>query len=502
MGPERRAVPGETSSTSDPSSSGGVTAGAEGSLSDVVLVSNRGPLAFRLEDGRPVPAPSGGGLAGSLFPLVEGSGASWVASSMNEADRLAAAAGLMTADGVRVELVEPESDVYNLAYNVVSNSTLWFCHHHLFDSARRPRTDHRWMDAWDAYRVFNRLMAERVAEVAPSGGRILVQDYHLALMAPTLAALRPDLAAVHFSHTPFADPSVLRMLPTAVGDELLTAMATFRACGFHSERWASAYRSGLATAGLAPAGRGGRGPAGPTYVSPLSIDAARLAASAAEPDVSAAAARIEESVGGPDRQVIVRVDRMELSKNLLRGFWAFEELLEQQPQHRERVVFVALAYPTRQGLPEYLAYQDEVETTVDRINERWGTPTWRPIVLEVEDDYPRSLAALTRYDVLLVNPVRDGLNLVAMEGPVLNTRDGVLALSREAGAFDRLGGGALEVNPFDVTGTATVLSRALDLGADERSGRAAALRTSVLDRRPADWLDDQLAATRSATVYP
>jgi trehalose 6-phosphate synthase len=463
-------------------------------LSDVVLVSNRGPLAFRLDDGRPVAAPSGGGLAGSLLPLVEGTGATWVVSSMSEADRLAAASGLMAADGLRVELVEPEPDVYNLAYNVVSNATLWFCHHHLFDSARRPRTDRRWMDAWDAYRDFNRLMAQRVAEVAPTGGRVLVQDYHLALMAPLLAKVRPDLATAHFTHTPFADPSVLRMLPTSVGDELLAAMAGFGACGFHSGRWAAAYRAGLASAGLG----GSDGSDGSTYVSPLSIDAPRLAASAAEPGVLAAAARIEESVGGSDRRVIVRVDRMELSKNLLRGFWAFEELLEQEPEHRERVVFVALAYPTRQGLPEYLAYQDEVETTVARINERWGTPGWRPIVLEVEDDYPRSLAALTRYDVLLVNPVRDGLNLVAMEGPVINDRGGVLALSREAGAFDQLDGAALEVNPFDVTGTATVLSRALAMGADERAARAGALRSAVLGRRPSDWLDDQLAAVRPA----
>ena len=191
---------------------------------------------------------------------------------------------------------------------------------------------------------------------------------------------------------------------------------------------------------------------------------------------------------------------MELSKNLLRGFWAFEELLEQVPAHRERVVFVALAYPTRQGLPEYLAYQDEVETTVARINERWGTSGWTPVVLEVEDDYPRSLAALTRYDVLLVNPVRDGLNLVAMEGPVINTHDGVLALSREAGAFDQLGVGALEVNPFDVTGTATVLARALTLGPDERATRATAVRSAVLGRRPSDWLDAQLAAARPTTV--
>jgi len=285
---------------------------------------------------------------------------------------------------------------------------------------------------------------------------------------------------------------VLRMLPTAVGDELLDAMSRFGSCGFHSERWAVAFRAGLASS------RTG-GPGAGTFVAPLSSDADRLRASAAEPGVAAALNRIEESVGGSDRQVIVRVDRMELSKNLLRGFWAFDDLLEQEPAHRERVVFVALAYPTRQGLPEYLAYQDEVETTVARINERWGTPGWTPVVLEVEDDYPRSLAALTRYDVLLVNPVRDGLNLVAMEGPVINTRDGVLALSREAGAFDQLAGGAIEVNPFDVTGTATILARALALEPEERTARAAALRAAIAARRPTDWLADQLAAARPAT---
>ena len=188
------------------------------------------------------------------------------------------------------------------------------------------------------------------------------------------------------------------------------------------------------------------------------MDADRLRSRAGEPAVAEALARLEDRIGGPDRQVIVRVDRMELSKNLLRGFWAFEELLERQPQRHGRVVFVALAYPTRQGLPEYLGYQNEVESTVARINARWATADWTPILLEVEDDYPRSLAALSRYDVLLVNPVRDGLNLVAKEGPLINTRHGVLALSREAGAFDELGPAALEVNPFDVAGTSAVLA--------------------------------------------
>ena len=383
----------------------------EGLLADTVMVSNRGPLAFRLDDGRPVAVNAGGGLAGSIRPIMVGTGATWVACALDEADKVAAAAGMMNDVGLRIELVDPEPEMFSMAYNVVSNATLWFCHHHLFDSARRPRTDYRWMEAWEAYRELNELFAQTVADVAPEGGRVLVQDYHLALMGSALARLRPDLRTAHFSHTPFADPSVLRMLPTAVGNELLTAMAGFGACGFHTERWATAYRRGLTLLGPDDSEPGS------TFVSPLSTDPDRLRASAAEPAVAHELARIEELIGGPDRQVIVRVDRMELSKNLLRGFWAFEELLERQPHRRERVVFVALAYPTRQGLPEYLAYQNEVESTVARINRQWAVPGWTPIVLEVEDDYQRSLAALSRYDVLMVNPVRDGLNLVAKEGP-------------------------------------------------------------------------------------
>jgi trehalose 6-phosphate synthase len=465
----------------------------EGSLADTVLVSNRGPLAFHLDDGVPVAGASAGGLAGSIQPLVVGSGATWVAASMGEADRAASAAGLMSEEGLRIEMVEPEAEIYNLAYNVVSNSMLWFCHHHLFDAARRPRADQRWLEAWDAYREFNQLFAERVAKVAPEGGRVLVQDYHLALMGSDLARLRPDLRTSHFTHTPFADPSVLRMLPTAVGAELMESMAAFGALGFHTGRWASSYR---ADQDMVLAREASADTSGPTFVSPLSTDPVKLARSAADPEVARALARIEEKIGGSDRQVIVRVDRMELSKNLLRGFWAFDELLELQPHRRERVVFVALAYPTRQGLPEYLAYQNEVESTVERINHQWGTSGWTPIVLEVEDDYPRSLAALTRYDVLLVNPVRDGLNLVAKEGPLINTRDGVLALSREAGAFEELAPGALEVNPFDVSGTAVVMAEALDMDPGLRAVRSARLRQLILSRHPAHWLQSQLEAAR------
>ncbi len=168
--------------------------------------------------------------------------------------------------------------------------------------------------------------------------------------------------------------------------------------------------------------------------------------------------------------------------------------METRPAWRGRVVMLALAYPSREGLADYLSYRSEVEHTADRINDAWGTADWTPIVLDVADDRDRSVAALTRYDVLLVNPVRDGLNLVAKEGPLVNTVDGVVVLSREAGAWEELQPAAVGVNPFDVTGTALALELALGMDPDERANRAAALRDLVLGRTAADWLDDQRAA--------
>jgi trehalose 6-phosphate synthase len=204
-------------------------------------------------------------------------------------------------------------------------------------------------------------------------------------------------------------------------------------------------------------------------------------------------AEIEESVG--DRLVVARVDRIELSKNLLRGFAAFDLLLAERPEWREQVTFVALVYPSREGVDEYVEYRADVAALVAEINARWGTPGWTPIHYDDVDDFPRSVAALQRADVLLVNPVRDGLNLVAKEGVALNTAEGVLVLSTEAGAWAELGdAGALRVNPFDVVGTAEALHEALSMPAGERAERAAALKAAATARTPQDWLAEQLAA--------
>ncbi|MGH9046174.1 MAG: alpha,alpha-trehalose-phosphate synthase (UDP-forming), partial [Acidimicrobiales bacterium] len=425
-------------------------------MTDVVVVSNRGPVSFRLEAGRPVASGGGGGLAGTLRPLLTGSGATWVAAAMGEADRVAAGEGLMEVDGIRIVAVQPDPAIFQMAYEVIANGTLWFCHHHLFDLARRPRFDWHWHEAWAGYRSYNREFANAVIDQAPRGATVLVQDYHLSLVGSMLSEARPDLETVHFSHTPFAEPQMIEVLPMSAAGELLAGMAGFGACGFHTERWASAFRRAYANPALAEAAGTSEPPA--TFVSALGPAPQALATSAGDEATTKARRRLAEVTAG--RRLIVRVDRIELSKNLLRGFYAFEELMETRPRWRGEVVFCAYVYPSRESLAEYAGYRSEVDHTVRRINERFGTDEWTPILYDPADDYPRSLAGLISYDVLLVNPIRDGMNMVAKEGPMVNERDGVLVLSRQAGAWEELSGPAIGVNPFDVTGTADALEEA------------------------------------------
>ena len=468
------------------------SAPGDGTDPPVIVISNRGPVSFSFDDdGGLVAKRGGGGLVSSLGPLVRDIGATWMAAAATEADRQAAAEGVIDAEGFKFRSLAVDPDAYQMAYDVVSNGTLWFLHHGLFDLSRRPRLDRRWREAWDAYRDVNHDFARAVIDEAPQGSIVLVQDYHLALVGTWLAQERRDLRAVHFSHIPFCEPGALRVLPSDVAEELLVGLSSHASCGFHARRWAANFEACCdEVMGFTPA----------TFVSPLSPHYDDIAALAAQDDCRREQRWVEEVKG--DRQLIVRVDRIEPSKNLLRGFWAFEDLLRTRAEWRGRVVFVALVYPSREGLPEYLAYRQEVEALARVINDRWATPGWTPVILDTSDNFARSIAALTRYDVLLVNPVRDGLNLVAKEGAVLNETNGVLALSREAGAWEELGGVALEVNPFDVSGTADVLATALTMAPGERATHATALAKAASTRVPRDWFDDMLHVAGSAPGLP
>ena len=455
---------------------------------NLLVLSNRGPVSYGRDSSGSLQAKRGaGGLVVTLGPGVVRDGALWLACAATDDDREAARLGLEGAGGFRYQPVPVDQEDYQGYYDVVANQTLWFALHGLWDLPRRPRFDRYWWAAWDRFRKVNQQMADAAAETAAAGATVLIQDYQLALVPQLLAGRRPDVRTASFIHTPWCSPQEFSVLPDEVGTAVLGGLAGGGACGFHSPRWAQAF---------ADCCRQHLGRAPDLFVSPAAADLHDLREVAASDACQRELTRLDIEVG--DRQLIVRVDRIELSKNVLRGFWAFDELLESRSELRGKVVFAAMVYPSRLGLAEYQAYGQEVQALAARLNAKWATPDWTPILLDPEDNYPRSVAALRRSDVLLVNPVRDGLNLVAKEGPLVNERDGTVVLSRQAGAWDELHEHAVGVNPFDISGTAAALGRALDLGPAERAEQAAGLRKAAVASSPLDWFDDQTAHAASA----
>lgn len=454
----------------------------------MIVVSHRGPATFtRAEDGGFRARRGSGGLAGTLGRLLKGGRDGpvvWVAAAMSDDDRAAVAAGATTLHDFDLQLLDLDRRQHRLHYDIVSNATLWFLHHGLFDLPRRPRFDERFREAWAAYVAVNRAFAARVAAVAPSEDVVLVQDYHLALVPGELHASRPDLRVAHFTHTPFCGPNSIRVLPDDVGRAICASMATVPS-GFHTNRWALAYEASAAMM-LDDVSRA------PAFAAPLGPDPDDLAEAAESVDGQAELQKLNEFLG--DRKLLLRSDRVEPSKNIVRGFLAFDRLLELEPGWRGRVVFVAMLNESRQSLPEYQAYGQEVEQAAARVNERWGRGDWQPVVMDLRDNFPRSVAGYARYDALLVNPLKDGLNLVAKEGPIVNRRDGVVCLSPEAGSYEELGSAVLAAHPYDLDQTARALHEAFTMAPDAKRAQAARLRDLASVHTPASWLQAQVNA--------
>jgi trehalose 6-phosphate synthase len=445
----------------------------------VLVVSHRGPFSFTSDGAGGFDAHRGaGGLVSAFTPVLDGSlPARWIAAALSDDDIAAARSGALRELSANVELLELDAEEHRLHYDVASNAVLWLLHHDLFGLGEDPTFDTAAHAALEAYRAVNLRFAEAVCDAAPAGDAVLVQDYQLALVPALVRARRPDLRVQHFSHTPFCDPDRLAVLPDAFANDVVTSLAAGPA-GFHTARWAACFEA-------CAAARGARC-GGATFVAPLGPDADALREQARAADVAAERRAIDELVG--DRAVVIRADRIEPSKNIVRGFRAFDRLLESRADLRERVVFVAMLYPSRQSSPLYRSYADDVRTIVERVNERWETRDWQPIVFDQRDRFPRTLAGYGRADVVFVNPVKDGLNLVAKEAPLVNERDAVLCLSRGAGAYDELAPACEMLHPFDVEQQAAALGTALDMPHAARAARAAALRSLAAAVTPSDWL--------------
>jgi trehalose 6-phosphate synthase len=462
----------------------------------VVLVSNRGPISFVEAGGGFDTKRGAGGLAGALDPIARrlGDKATWIAAATSAADRKALAAG--AADGLQAQLGYPvylldfDPRTYADYYDVVSNRMLWFANHCLWDELDVHDFGAGELDAWtSAYEPVNSHFARVTAEVADPDALVLFQDYHLATAPGHLRKLRPEQTIFHFTHSSFCGPDGLDPLPDGIAASVVEGMLGADLVGFHVPQWAAGFLSACEGAGASVDRATGRvehaGRTSWVRTYPIPIDAGELRAR-----LSGAAVRawIERLRPGGDARLLVRADRLEPSKNIVRGFEAFGLFKDEHPDAAD-VRFVACLYPSRQSMPEYRAYAERVEAAARAVNERHPGA----IDLYTEDDFDRTLAALSLYDVLIVNPLMDGMNLVAKEGPALNQKGGVLVLSRGAGSFDELGEASITLDdPTDVRATADALHAAFTMDADRRQTLARRLKKKATELAPEAWINAQL----------
>jgi trehalose 6-phosphate synthase len=473
----------------------------------LVLVSHRGPVEYRVDDdGRRYAARGGGGLVTALSGLaVDRPEVVWVAAAIADEDRAIAAehdgqAFTAERDGgtFRVRFVENDPDAHHRFYAIIANPILWFIQHYLWDLSNAPDIGDNEKDAFaHGYVAVNARFADAVADEVERLGEdavVLTHDYHFYLLPAMVRERCPGALLQQFVHIPWPQPDAWRVLPAAMRRVIFEGALGNDLIAFHTERSARNFLlSCQELLDLEVSFRnmcvlvGGRQVAVRWY--PISIDVGDLERLAAQPAVRSHAQLLEARRRD---HLIVRVDRTDLSKNILRGFKAYDVLLQDHPELSGHVTFLAHLQPSRQDVPEYVEYVDQIKRLVADVNLKHGTTEWQPIDLQLGDDFPQALAAYKQFDVLLVNSIYDGMNLVAKEGVLVNERNGVLVLSENTGVHDELGAFALTVNPFDIGDQAEKLYRALTMPPDERRARREQCVAVVRENDLSKWLDRQL----------
>jgi trehalose 6-phosphate synthase len=472
----------------------------------LVLVSNRGPVTFQ-EDGSTKRGT--GGLATALMGLASHRDAIWIASAMTERDvevseehgRRPFEVSAPEGGAFRVRFVASEPEAYDRFYNVVANPMLWFIQHYLWDQSNAPDIRRHEVEAFEfGYNVVNEDLAQAVLEEIEGQDEplVMIHDYHLYTMPSMVRAQRPDAFLHHFVHIPWTQSDAWLVLPSHIREEIYLGLLSNDIIGFHTRSYQRNFLQCCRD------------------LMDLDVDFERGVVRVDDREVWVRAYplpidwRATQDLAGRERVrdfeegllrrrrefSILRVDRADLSKNVLRGFTAFDIFLEQHPEYGERITFTAQLMPSRTDVPEYAEYLERIEALVAVVNHRHGTPDWMPIDLKLRDDLDEAVASYKHYDVIMINAMFDGMNLVAKEAPLVNVRNGVSVLSENTGAHEELGEFALSVNPFDVQELADSLHAALTMSVDERARRAEGLREVICRRDPGDWVDDQIADIR------
>jgi trehalose 6-phosphate synthase len=467
----------------------------------LIIVSNRGPVSFDRDDsGERTYSRGAGGLVTALTAVSRRRDSTWIATAMSEEDMaLARETGdALEVEDLRVSFVEHGSEAYDLMYNHTANPLLWLVQHYLYNLPLQPELGDETRRAWEeGYLPVNRNFARAVARSVEEDERfplILLHDYQLYLTPRYVREeLRREAFISLFVHIPWPQPDYWRILPREMREAILWSLLQTDVLAFHTRRYARSFLDTVSQLlGLEVSFEKGvvyhAGREVWVRAYPISIDAGEFAEISEREEVLREEREYVSRLRG---RLLIRVDRMDLSKNIVRGFQAYGRMLERHPEMKGEVTFLAQLQPSRGDIREYAEYAETVQDVISAVNAAYGTGDWQPIVLSMEDNFPRAVAAYRNYDAILVNPVFDGMNLVAKESAVVNRKDGVLILSENAGAYEELGEHALTVNPFDLDEQAEAIYRALTMSEDERRRRAEGLRQTVRSNTIEDWVEAQ-----------
>jgi trehalose 6-phosphate synthase len=474
----------------------------------LILASNRGPMEYHVQQGGDIqPRRGSGGVVTALSGLTNNVDFTWIACAMGEGDRRAAEQNKgkatpspLPGQRVSVRFVTTPRGAYHKYYNIICNPLLWFLQHYMWSSPYTPRVDSIVYDAWEnGYIYVNQEFADAIVEEAARSDLrplVMVHDYQLYLVPRMVREKLPHARIHHFVHIPWPASSYWELLPAMIRTGICDALCYADIVGFQAERDVRAFLESCDSFlddvqvdypnhVIAYKGR-------ETLVRsyPISIDVDEIRQIATSTRANEYEARMEKLLG---EQTIVRVDRAEPSKNIVRGFTAFEILLDRYPGLVGKVRFLAYLVPSRTHIRQYQRYIEEIDAAVRHVNDKFRRPGYEPIHVFYENNYIQAIAGMRLYDVLLVNSVIDGMNLVAKEGPSVNEKNGVLILSEAAGAYEQLKIGALPVAPADVEGTARALYQALTMDPTERAERAAAMRENIEREDINAWIHHQLS---------
>ncbi len=480
----------------------------------LIVVSNRGPFEhYRDDTGAVARRPTSGGVAVALSTILGRQDLTWIVGAVGEVDRELVARGFRRfsfGTGHRLCFAATTSHSYDLFYRTFSNPILWFLQHslwHLLDG--RPDLPEQITRSWEeGYVPINRAFADAVDEeigAANGPARVMLHDYHLYLAPLFIRERHPEALLQHFNHIPWPEPDVWQALPANIVERICEGMLANDSVAFQTQEskrnfalTCLAYLPGVSV-DLAETAVRYHGRSVAIFANPISVDVFDLRRQLVSPKVRSYR---EALAGDQDVKTVVCVDRLDPAKNVAGALRAFQLLLERSPEWTGKVRMLAFLVPTREAIPEYRLYRDEVLSLIQEINLRHGNGRWQPIKVFYEQNRAQALAGLSLCDVLIANSIADGMNLVVKEGPILNERDAVVILSTAVGASQELGGAALTVEAEDVEGTAEALQRALLMGGEERGERARALRQTIARHDINRWLEVQVAAFREPAAKP